>query len=485
MAPDGIGRHGPDTSLEVAPGPRTGNPRGAMSSSADRLSPLDLSLLETEDHGAHMHVASVMIFGGEPPEWDELREAIEGRLHLVPRYRQRLANVPYRQGRPVWVDDTRFTISYHLRHEGLPAPGADVQLKELAGRLVSQRLDRTKPLWELYLVDGLIDGGFALIAKTHHALVDGVSGIDLATALLDTAPVPPPAHAWHPRPAPGRAQLVADAIAERAPSPARVARRAAARLTGAPHALAGAIRTAPATPLNVKTGPHRRHDWFSVDLATLKAIKDELGGTVNDVVLAAVSLAVGRWLRRHGGMREALELRALVPVSVRANAGGGALGNAVAPVFAPLPVTIEDPEEVHRRVHEAMSGLKEAGQAVAADVLTQLGDFAPPTILHQAARLNARSRWFNLVVTNVPGPQTPLHLRGRRLERLYPVVPLAPQHALGISAMSYDGQVGFGLLGDRDVLADLDELTADLHGAIGELARVAGVRLPSAPTARA
>ena len=467
-----------------------------MPTHRNRLSALDATFLEIEDQGAHMHVASVMVFEGDAPSWDELREAIETRLHLVPRYRQRLAEVPFGQGRPVWVDDPHFNVRYHLRHVGLPSPGGEKELKHLAARLLSQRLDRTKPLWELYLVDGMRDGRFAIVAKTHHALVDGVSGVDLVTVLFDASPDPTPVaqpdKPWVRRPAPGRTQLLADALAERATLPLDVARgvrrlmrapqevlgRAAADAAAMASMLGAVLRPAPATPLNVPIGPHRVYDWLSVDLDTLKDIKNELGGTVNDVVLAAVSLALGRWLRRNGGMREELVLRALVPVSVRADAEHGALGNRVAAMYAPLPVSVDDPEEVHRCIHEAMVGLKESGQAVGAQLITQLGDFAPPTILHQAARLESRARWFNLVVTNVPGPQFPLYVLGRRLERLYPVVPLAPRQALGVAAMSYDGQVGFGLLGDLDALADLDELTADLAAAVDELADVAGVRRP-------
>ena len=467
-----------------------------MLQNPDRLSALDATFLEIEDQGAHMHIASVMVFEGETPTWDELCEAIDARLHLVPRYRQRLAQVPLNQGRPVWVDDPHFNIRYHLRHAAVPSPGGDDELKHLAARLFSQRLDRTKPLWELYLVDGLRGGRFAIIAKTHHALVDGISGVDLVTVLFDTSrdptPVGRPDRPWMRRPVPGRTQLLAAALAERASlpldvargvrevarAPRRAARRAGRDLGAIASTAAAVLRPAPATPLTVPIGPHRVYDWISVDLGTLKAIKNELGGTVNDVVLTAVTLALGRWLRRHGGMRDALVLRALVPVSVRADAERGALGNRVAAMYAPLPVFVEDPEECHRRVYEAMAGLKESGQAVGAQLITTLGDFAPPTILHQAARLESRSRWFNLVVTNVPGPQIPLYVLGRRLERLYPVVPLAPRQALGIAAMSYHGQVGFGLLGDLDAMADLDELTADLDGAVGALADVAGVRRP-------
>ena len=464
----------------------------------DRLTALDSAFLHIEDAGpsrpAHMHVASVMTFEGPAPSYDDLLAALEARLHLVPRYRQRLAEIPYGQGRPVWLDDPHFNVRYHLRHTGLPVPGGDEELKRLAGRLFSQRLDRNRPLWELWLVDGLEGGRFALVGKTHHALVDGVSGVDITTVLFDASPEPSPAGGpdtpWAAKPPPSRAQLLADALVERATVPAeglravraltraprRVAGDLAAGVTGVASALVATLRPAPPSPLNVPIGPHRRYTWVDADLAEFKAIKDELGGTVNDVVLAAVSLTLGRYLRRQGHPVDGLVLRALVPVSVRADLERGALGNRVAAMYAPLPVGIEDPEEVHRRVHESMAGLKESGQAVGAQVVTQLGDFAPPTILSQAARLQARQRWFNLVVTNVPGPQVPLYVLGRRMLRLYPVVPLSLNQALGVAIMSYDGALGWGLLGDYDAIGDLDDLAGDLETAIADLARAAGVR---------
>jgi WS/DGAT/MGAT family acyltransferase len=460
----------------------------------DRLTALDAAFLHIEDQGAHMHVASVMTFAGPVPEYDEILQLLDSRLHLVPRYRQRLASVPLGQGRPVWTDDPHFNLRYHLRHSGVPAPGDEEELKTLAGRIFSARLDRNRPLWEIWLVDGLADGGFALIGKTHHALVDGISGVDITTVLFDAAPdpapVPPPERPWMPGPPPSRAQLLADALLERATVPAE-GLRAVRAVTRGPRRVLGSfardvgavgetlwatLRPAPPSPLNVPIGPHRRYTWVDADLTEFKAIKEELGGTVNDVVLTAVTLALGRWLRRHAFPTDGLELRALVPVSVRADAEHGALGNRVSAMYAPLPVGACDAEVAYRRVHEAMAGLKESGQAVGAQTITQLGDFAPPTILSQAARLQARQRWFNVVVTNVPGPQVPLYVQGRRMTRLYPVVPLAPNQALGIAIMSYDGTLGFGLLGDYDAMADLDDLAADLEAGIADLAAAAGVR---------
>jgi diacylglycerol O-acyltransferase / wax synthase len=462
---------------------------------SDRLTGLDTAFLHLENHStAHMHVASVMIFEGQAPTPQELVAHVESRLHLVPRYRQRLAYVPLDQGRPVWTDDPHFNPHYHIRHTALPRPGDEAALKRLAGRLFSQRLDRSKPLWEIWLVERMAGRRFALIAKTHHALVDGISGVDITTVLFDTAPEPaatPRApEPWTPRPLPGAAKLLGEALLERATAPGEIA-RGARRMVRAPRraveqlreglanlgatTLAGINAPAPPSPLNVDIGPHRRYTWVDVDLALFKAIKDSLGGTLNDVVLAAVSLALGRWLREHGQETEGLVLKAMVPVSVRAVAERGALGNRVAAMWAPLPVGVEDPAECLTQIGAAMEEIKHSGQAVGAQTLTNLAGFAPPTILSQAARLQARQRYFNLVVTNVPGPQFPLYLLGRRLRSLYPVVPLARRQALGIAVMSYNGHLGFGLLADYDALSDLDAIALDLEHAIRRLARAAGV----------
>jgi diacylglycerol O-acyltransferase / wax synthase len=461
----------------------------------DRLTALDSTFLHLEDHSsAHMHVASVMVFEGEAPTLQELVEHVQGRLHLVPRYRQRLAHVPFGQGRPLWVDDPHFNPYYHIRHSALPRPADDTALKQLAGRLFSQRLDRSKPLWEIWLVQSMSGGRFALIAKTHHALVDGISGVDITTVLFDTAaePVPTaPPSTWSAKPLPGQAKLLGEALMERTTVPAEMARGARALFRAPRRAasqlkdglasigattLAGINAPAPPSPFNVDIGPHRRYTFVDAELARFKAIKDSLGGTLNDVVLASVSLALGRYLREKGHDTDGLVLKAMVPVSVRSKDERGALGNRVAAMWAPLPVGVENAAECLRQIAAAMADLKKGGQAVGAQVLTNLAGFAPPTILSQAARLQARQPFFNLVVTNVPGPQFPLYLLGRRLQVLYPVVPLAQRQALGIAVMSYDGHLGFGLLGDYDALPDIEEIALDLQWAIALLGRAAGLR---------
>jgi diacylglycerol O-acyltransferase len=464
---------------------------------ADRLTALDTSFLHLEDDSAHMHVASVMLFDGDPPPHDELIAAIESRLHLVPRYRQKLAFVPFGQGRPRWVDDPHLNLSYHVRKTALPAPGSEEQLRALAGRVLAQQLDRDKPLWEIWVVEGVEGGCFALVCKTHHALVDGISGVDIVTVLFDLSPEPSepaePERRWLPAPTPSRTQLLSEALLERATVPTEIARSVRA-IFRAPRQIAEGLRDslvgvgakawagmnpAPPSPYNCSIGPHRRFTWVRTELGDVKAIKNSLGGTVNDVVLATVSGALGRHLHRRGETLSGRELKAMVPVSVRAEEDRGALGNQVAAMMAPLPVWCEDPARRLEIVNESMAGLKDSGQAVGAQVLTQLSGFAPPTIMTQASRLMARQRMFNVVVTNVPGPQMPLYLMGHELRELFPMVPLARNQALGVAIMSYNGKMNFGLVGDYDAMHDLDDLADDFQASLAELADVAGVAVTS------
>lgn len=462
----------------------------------NRLTALDTSFLHLEDNlPSHMHVGSVLIFEGPPPSHDDFAEGIAERLHLVPRYRQKLAFVPLGQGRPRWVDDPNFNIDYHVRATALPPPGSEEQLRALAGRVFSQRLDRDKPLWEVWVVEGLEGNRYALISKTHHSLVDGVSGADLMTVLFDASrePATPPAPAtkWQPRPTPTRSQLLAEALVERATQPAEVVRTVRYALRG-PRQFAsglleaagglgaiarGTLRPAPATPYNGGIGPHRRFTWVRVSLGDLKAIKNSLGGTVNDVVLATVAGALRRHLHSRGVSTQDLTLRAMVPVSIRSDLERGALGNRVAAMMAPLPVWCENPAVRLDVVQDAMRNLKSSGQAVGAELLTRIGGFAPPTIMAQATRIGARQRAFNTVVTNVPGPQFPLYMHGHRLLDVFPMVPLAQNQRLGMALMSYNGAINFGLTGDYDSMADLEDLAQHLADSLEELAEAAGVEL--------
>ncbi len=449
---------------------------------AERLTGLDTSFLHMERAGAHMHVASVSIFEGPAPSHEEFRDHIASRLHLVPRFRQKLRFVPFDQGRPVWVDDPHLNLEYHVRQTALPAPGSEEQLRNLAARIFSQQLDRSKPLWELWLVEGLRDGRFAIVGKSHHALVDGVSGVDITTVLFDLDPEPQgtPASAppWLARPEPTDLELLGQAWRERLTSPQEIVRgfraalrgpRQVLRGVGATSKMIGAGMSAPNSVFNVEIGPHRRLAITQADLADLKRVKDTHGGTVNDVILSIVAGALGRYLRARGHDTAGLELRAMVPVSVRAEEEHGALGNRISAMMAPLPIWCEDPVERLKILTEEMGDLKTSGQAVGAEILTKLTDFAPSTIASQAARLQPAQRFFNLVVTNVPGPQFPLYVLGRRMESIFPMVPLARRQALCVGIMSYDGQVNFGLIGDYDAMADLDSFALDLEAATEEV----------------
>jgi WS/DGAT/MGAT family acyltransferase len=456
----------------------------------DRLTATDASFLTNESPTSHMHIGGVTIFEGPPPTYDDLLEHIEGRLHLVPRYRQKLAFPPIETGRPFWIDDPQFNLGYHVRHSALPSPGGEDELRRMVARVFSQQLDRTKPLWELWLVEGLRKKRFALISKTHHALVDGISGVDIATVLFDVKPVPEtvsPDREWIPNPEPSGAALAARGVEGLAKTPLKVARRAT-RMAADPGKALGDVQAAaegigevawefanpaPTLPLNVPIGPHRRYSWVRGDLADFKRIKSALGGTVNDVVLCTVAGALRRWLRARGTRTEGLELRALVPVSIRAEDQRGKLGNQLAAVRGPLPVYVEDPVARLRTVREAMDGVKSSKKALGAEMITRFNDFAPPTLLAQAARINFSTRLFNLIVTNVPGPQIPLYVLGREMLDVFPVAFLPQNHALAIAIMSYNGKIDFGLLGDYDAMEDITLIGEGIEAEIRQLLEAA------------
>jgi len=468
----------------------------------DRLTAVDASFLHQEDESSHMHIGAVTIFEGPAPPFTEVREHLRSRLDFVPRYRQKLAHPPFESGRPLWIDDPTFNLEYHLRHSALPAPGTEQQLYRLAARIVSQQLDRSKPLWECWFVEGLEDGRFALIFKTHHALVDGVSGVDLATVLFDVASVPSPHvpdEPWQPHPEPTGAELLASGVLGLARTAAGIVERALSAATnpaaaidalreaaeGIGEVLWAGLNPAPETPLNVEIGPHRRYAIVRSRLDDLRFIKQTLGGTVNDVVLAVVSGALARWLRARGVRTEGLELRALVPVSIRPRGAGNQLGNQIVLMRGPLPVYIRDPVERLRFVKQAMDGLKESKQAVGAKVLADVQQLAPPTILAQASRVQFSTRLFNLIVTNVPGPQFPLYLLGRELLDLFPVAFLPNRHGLAIAIMSYNGGVDFGLLGDHDALGDIDLIADGIEDGIAQLKTAAQAKAARTAGARA
>jgi diacylglycerol O-acyltransferase / wax synthase len=456
----------------------------------DRLSAVDAGFLAQEKPNTHMHIGALALFEGEPPEFDEFLAHIESRLHLVPRYRQKLATPPFETGRPLWVDDPTFNLAYHVRHTALPAPGGEDALLRMCARVFSQRLDRSKPLWELWLVERGASDGWALISKTHHALVDGVSGVDLASVLFDLGPEVADrdgAEPWIPQPEPSSAELAARGLTGAVRAAAEVATGALGAVTNPGEALDRvrevatgigevawtALNAPPDTPFNVAPGPHRRIAVVRAGLDELKAVKDAFGTTVNDVVLAVVTGALAYFLQARGRRTEGLELKAAVPVSVRSDAQRGALGNQLTQVMAPLPVFLDDPIERLRYVKEAMDGLKESRQALAASAIASLQGFAPPTIHAQASRLNFSGRFFNLLVTNVPGPQFPLYVLGRRLDEMFPIPFLVGERALAIAIISYDGKVGFGLLGDYDALPDLDLVAEGIEASLAQLLALA------------
>jgi diacylglycerol O-acyltransferase / wax synthase len=460
----------------------------------DRLTAIDASFLHQEGPDSHMHVGGLSIFEGPPPPFEELLDSLRARLHLVPRYRQKLRIAPVESGRPLWIDDPDFNLEYHVRQSALPKPGSEGQLMRLAARIFSQQLDRSKPLWETWLIEGLEGNRFALISKTHHALVDGVSGVDLAQVVFDITPVPVevphPDEPWQPAPEPTSVEVLASGAVGLARASLGTAARAFGALTRPASALAEArsaaeglgeivwagLNPAPPTPLNVAIGPHRRFVGVRNELRDFKVVKDAFGGTVNDVVLTVVSGALRDWLHSRGVRTEGIELRALVPVSIRAEHERGALGNRIAAMRGPLPVYIEDPVMRLRAVKQAMGALKESKQAVGAEVLAGVQSFAPPTVLAQASRLNFSTRLFNLIVTNVPGPQFPLYVRGREMLDVFPVAFLPKDHALAIAIMSYNGRMNFGLLGDYDALPDIASIADGIEASLAELLALARER---------
>jgi diacylglycerol O-acyltransferase / wax synthase len=456
----------------------------------DRLSSIDASFLSNESTSSHMHVGAVLIFEGPPPRYDDFLAHVRSRLDLVPRFRQKLAFPPFEAGRPLWVDDPAFNLSYHVRHTALPSPGSEEQLRNLTGRVFSQALDRSKPLWELWLVQGLERNRFALLSKTHHALVDGVAGVDIATVLFDVKPVPEPAvpeSDWTPNPEPSTVELITRGVSDAAAAPLRLAGRLAgavqhpepaARRVGEALEALGEVawnfaNPAPDVPLNVEIGTHRRFVWVRSELATFKRIKDSLGGTVNDVVLTVVAGALRRWLDRRGITTKGLELRALVPVSIRAEDERGQTGNKIAAMRGPLPVYVEDPVRRLEVVRQAMGELKQSKQALGAEVISRFNDFAPPTLLAQASRINFSTRLFNLIVTNVPGPQMPLYVLGREQEDAFPIAFLPENHALAVAIMSYNGHINFGLLADYDSMEDVDVICEGIEESLAELDEIA------------
>jgi diacylglycerol O-acyltransferase / wax synthase len=457
----------------------------------ERLTRLDASFLYLEEPDTPMHVGGVLILERPPGGVEALARLVAARLPLVPRYRQRVAEVPGHLADPVWVDDPDFDIDYHVRRSGLPRPGTETQLLDLVSRLTSRPLDRRRPLWEAYLVEGLSGDRVAVVTKTHPALVDGLSALDIGQVLLDVDPdaPTPPVEEWRPRRPPSGARLVWGALDEYARRPSRVVdtawvavtdvRSTAARLTGVAGGLLRTARktimSAPSSPLNASLGRQRRVAVARAELDDLKRIRKAHGGTVNDVLLTVVTGALREWLLSRGEpVVVGTSVRALVPVSMRDE--DAAATNRVSSYLVDLPVGEPNPRVRLARLSYAMRGIALHGQSVGADSLIALTGFAPPT-LHALGARAARGlsrRLFNLVVTNVPGPQLPLYAAGSRMLEVFPVVPLARGQGLAIGMTSYDGRVFFGLNADRDGVGDVDVLADLIEQEVGELVETAG-----------
>lgn len=461
----------------------------------ERLSAQDSTFLPYETPNTHMHIGWTWVFEAGPlctPDGgidiDRIRAYIESRLYWIPRYRQRLAFAPI-TNQPVWVDDDRFTLNYHVRHARLPHPGDEAQLKQLTARIMSQQLDRGRPLWEAIVVEGLDRDRFAIICKTHHCMVDGVSTVDLMTvllsrterALIEDAPM------WAPRQAPSRADLLRETVLQRTATPFEIVRgvRDAIRelrdasedieqgLAAAWNNVTAGLTLAPATPLNKPIGPHRRVEWVAMDLAQAKAIKNRLGGTVNDVVLATVAGAVRRFLQRRGKNVNHLDFRVVVPVSVRSPEEQGTLGNRASAWIAPLPIDESDAKRRYAKVRHATGDLKESKQALGADLMMQVAEWAGANLMSVGVRVMNRLRPYNLIVTNIPGPQEPFYLLGSQMLEAYPQIPLFWNQGLGIALSSYLGKIYWGFNADWEVVPDLPRFVEDLVASFAELGAAA------------
>jgi len=456
----------------------------------DRMSPLDASFLHIESAVSQMHIGSIAAFEGPPPTYDEFEAMVAGKLPAVPRYRQKVRFVPLQLGRPVWVDDPHFNLGYHLRHTALASPGGDRELRNLVGRVMSQQLDRHKPLWEMWMVEGLERGAWAMISKVHHCMVDGVAGTDLLTIVLDAErePSPPLPDTWQPEPEPPNTRLVVDAVRDLVLSPyeqfraLRSATRAPRQALGQLGELArgvrawtGVARPTPTTSINGPIGPHRRWDWARTTLADVKTVRNAFGGTVNDVVLTVLTRGFRDLLLARGENVDGRVVRTLVPVSVRTPGERGTYNNRVSAMIAELPVGLVDPTTRLQSIREQMDGLKESKQAVAGEMLTSLSGFAPSMLLALGTRVAMRipQRNINTVTTNVPGPQQQLFACGRVMLEAFPFVPLASSVRVGVAIFSYYGMLNYGVTGDYDCATDIAVLCSGIEAGMRELLKAA------------
>jgi WS/DGAT/MGAT family acyltransferase len=453
----------------------------------DRLTALDASFLDLESTGVHMHVGSLATFDPGPlaredggVDFEQLLRLVEAGLFRAPRFRQKLARAPL-SGHPIWVDDPHFNLLYHVRHTALPLPGDERRLKRLFGRIMSQKLDRSKPMWEIWFVEGLEGGRLAVISKVHHCLIDGISGVDLLAAFMGMNPefrAEPNEHRWLPRPAPGRLKLVSDEILRQATLPTRIARELVHSLRTPGQAFAAATHTAsgfgkglrdaftPAseTSLNVSPGPHRRFDTTRFDLGVVREVKARLGGTLNDVVLGCVTGAIRHFLRARGEAVSKLDdFRAFVPVSTRSADQRGRLGNRVVMIEVPLPVSERDPRRRLEQISERTREIKVSGRAEATELMEEISDWTAASLLTGMTRLAASLRSFNLIVTNIPGPMGPVFMNGARLLEVYPMAPLYENQTLSVALFSYDQSLCWGFNADWDAVPDLHDFVAAIE----------------------
>ncbi|MHB8233602.1 MAG: WS/DGAT/MGAT family O-acyltransferase [Solirubrobacteraceae bacterium] len=457
------------------------------------MSPIDSSFLHIENATTPMHIGGVSIFEGPPPPFAELRAMVEGKLGLVPRYRQKVRFVPLAAGPPIWVDDPHFSLDYHLRHTAIPAPGGELELRQMAARVFSGALDRHKPLWELWMVEGMNDGRWALLSKVHHCMVDGVAATDLMSVMFSdetaTGDAARPAVSWTAEPEPTGIEVLLRTLVRRA-SPAgqietvkqalltpRETLRSFAEVARAAAAAGPSLRPVASSSLTGPIGPHRRWSWAEVRLADVKTVRRALGGTVNDVVLTVITNGFRALLESRGEPIEGDRVvRTMVPVSVRRRGEKGVYNNRVSAVFAGLPVGIADPAQRLESIRAEMDGVKQTKQAVAGDVLSSMSGFAPPLLLALGSRLVTVSPRLNMhtATTNVPGPQQPVQTLGRRMLQSYPFVPVVGSIRIVVAIFSYDGGLYFGVTGDYDGAPDIEELTAGIERGMDDLLELAG-----------
>jgi len=466
----------------------------------DRMNPLDASFLYLENGTTHMHIASCALFEGPPPAYGDVVGLFASKLPLVPRYRQRVRFVPMDLGRPVWVDDPTFDLEYHVRHTALPPPGDEDDLQRLMGRLMSQELDRSRPLWETWIVEGLEGDRWAIVSKVHHCMVDGVAGVDLISVVLDATrdPAPTGPDHWNPEPEPSSLRLAVDAVASLVTSPREQMRAVRAAMLTPRRALqrasdvaaglrsyGSALRPTPLTSLDGSIGPHRRWICARAMLDDVRTIRHALGGTVNDVVLAAITSGFRDLVVARGEDPAKVALRTLVPVSVRAESEHGIPDNRVSAIFFDLPVHVEDPLERLTAVRGEMERLKSSHEPEAGEALTALVGTFPPALTARSTRLAARlltrvqQRSMNTVTTNVPGPPLPLYAAGREMIEYLPFVPLGPGVRIGVAILSYNGRLAFGVTGDFDTATDISVVADGVEAEIATLMALAAAPTPA------